>query len=115
VYAVEDGFERLPLHWMWWPAIGAIAVGAIGIRRRPVVAFADWSLRDAADEMVRQGVGRLPVVEQTDLDRPVGIITRSDLLRAHTARLDDLHRRNRPVIARWHRKRRDARAASHAR
>ena len=30
VYAVEDGFERLPLHWMWWPAIGAIAVGAIG-------------------------------------------------------------------------------------
>ena len=30
VYAVEDAFERLPLHWMWWPAIGALAVGAIG-------------------------------------------------------------------------------------
>ncbi len=30
VYAVEDAFERLPLHWMWWPAIGAVAVGAIG-------------------------------------------------------------------------------------
>ena len=30
VYAVEDGFDRLPLHWMWWPALGAIAVGVIG-------------------------------------------------------------------------------------
>ncbi len=30
VYAVEDAFERLPLHWMWWPAIGALAVGVIG-------------------------------------------------------------------------------------
>jgi H+/Cl- antiporter ClcA len=30
VYWVEDSFEKLPVHWMWWPAIGAIAVGAIG-------------------------------------------------------------------------------------
>ena len=30
VYAVEDAFERLPVHWMWWPALGAIAVGVIG-------------------------------------------------------------------------------------
>ncbi len=30
VYAVEDAFERLPVHWMWWPAIGAVAVGLIG-------------------------------------------------------------------------------------
>ncbi|MEZ4272476.1 MAG: chloride channel protein [Myxococcota bacterium] len=30
VYAVEDGFERLPIHWMWWPALGAIPVGVIG-------------------------------------------------------------------------------------
>jgi len=30
VYAVEDLFEKLPVHWMWWPAIGAIAVGVIG-------------------------------------------------------------------------------------
>src|SRR5207248_7531663 len=27
VYWVEDAFEHLPVHWMWWPAIGAIAVG----------------------------------------------------------------------------------------
>jgi H+/Cl- antiporter ClcA len=30
VYAVEDAFEKLPVHWMWWPAIGAVAVGAVG-------------------------------------------------------------------------------------
>lgn len=30
VYAIEDAFERLPIHWMWWPALGAVAVGVIG-------------------------------------------------------------------------------------
>jgi CBS domain-containing protein len=29
-YAVEDLFEHLPIHWMWWPALGAIAVGVTG-------------------------------------------------------------------------------------
>lgn len=31
VYAVEDGFERLPIHWMWWPALGALPVGLVGL------------------------------------------------------------------------------------
>jgi H+/Cl- antiporter ClcA/predicted transcriptional regulator len=31
VYAFEDLFEKLPLHWMWWPAIGAIFIGIGGI------------------------------------------------------------------------------------
>jgi len=30
VYIIEDLFEKLPVHWMWWPAIGAVAVGVIG-------------------------------------------------------------------------------------
>lgn len=30
VYWIEDRFENLPVHWMWWPAIGGIAVGVIG-------------------------------------------------------------------------------------
>ncbi|HWC64956.1 MAG TPA: chloride channel protein, partial [Thermoanaerobaculia bacterium] len=33
VYAIEDGFEKLPIHWMWWPALGAVAVGVIGYFR----------------------------------------------------------------------------------
>jgi chloride channel protein, CIC family len=30
VYACEDGFERFRLHWMWWPALGALVVGVVG-------------------------------------------------------------------------------------
>lgn len=30
IYIIEDAFEKLPVHWMWWPAIGAIAVGVVG-------------------------------------------------------------------------------------
>jgi chloride channel protein, CIC family len=30
LYAIEDGFERLSIHWMWWPAIGAVVVGIVG-------------------------------------------------------------------------------------
>jgi chloride channel protein, CIC family len=30
VYAIEDLFEKLPVHWMWWPAIGAIVIGVVG-------------------------------------------------------------------------------------
>jgi len=31
VYAAEDGFKKLPIHWMWWPAIGAVFVGLGGM------------------------------------------------------------------------------------
>src|SRR5690606_3299520 len=30
VYKIEDTFEKLPVHWVWWPAFGAIAVGIVG-------------------------------------------------------------------------------------
>jgi len=30
VFLVEDLFEKLPIHWMWWPALGGIAVGIVG-------------------------------------------------------------------------------------
>ena len=30
LYAVEDLFHRLPLHWMWWPALGGVVVGIGG-------------------------------------------------------------------------------------
>lgn len=30
VYLIEDTFEKLPIHWMWWPALGGLAVGLIG-------------------------------------------------------------------------------------
>ena len=27
LYRIEDGFHALPIHWMWWPAMGAVVVG----------------------------------------------------------------------------------------
>ena len=30
VYGIEDAFEKLPVHWMWWPALGGVAVGVVG-------------------------------------------------------------------------------------
>jgi CIC family chloride channel protein len=31
VYAFEDLFQKLPIHWMWWPAIGGLVVGIGGL------------------------------------------------------------------------------------
>ena len=31
VYAAEDLFQKLPIHWMWWPAIGGVVVGIGGL------------------------------------------------------------------------------------
>src|SRR5579863_3574197 len=31
VYAFEDLFQKLPIHWMWWPAIGGLVVGLGGL------------------------------------------------------------------------------------
>ncbi len=57
------------------------------VRRAPAVVYADNTLRDAADLMVNEGVGRLPVVDRTAPRRIIGILSRSDLLAAHAPRL----------------------------
>jgi len=31
VYASEDLFKLLPIHWMWWPMIGGLAIGLGGL------------------------------------------------------------------------------------
>jgi chloride channel protein, CIC family len=31
MYAFEDFFASLPIHWMWWPALGGIGVGVGGL------------------------------------------------------------------------------------
>jgi chloride channel protein, CIC family len=31
VYACEDLFLKLPIHWMWWPALGGLVVGIGGL------------------------------------------------------------------------------------
>jgi H+/Cl- antiporter ClcA/CBS domain-containing protein len=31
VYAAEDAFAKLPIHWMWWPGIGGLVIGVGGM------------------------------------------------------------------------------------
>jgi len=68
---------------------GTQRVGAL-VRRPAAVAFEDSTLREAADHMVREGVGRLPVVSRDDPGRVIGMLTRSDLLSAHKRRLEEI-------------------------
>lgn len=47
VYAIEDAFEKLPVHWMWWPAIGGIAVGVIGLVAPRTLGVGYYNITDA--------------------------------------------------------------------
>ncbi|HEX6964632.1 MAG TPA: CBS domain-containing protein, partial [Gemmatimonadaceae bacterium] len=57
------------------------------IKRPPAVIFEDNTLRDAADQMVRENVGRLPIVSRENPRKLLGLITRSDILGAHERRM----------------------------
>jgi len=57
------------------------------IKRPAAVVFEDNTLREAADHMVLEKVGRLPVVERAAPRIVTGILSRSDLLAAHEPRL----------------------------
>ncbi|WP_441293200.1 chloride channel protein [Sorangium sp. KYC3313] len=69
------------------------------VRRPPAVVFEDSSLREAADHMVTEGVGRLPVVSRHAPRKVLGILTRSDLLDAHRSRIDAGQRREQALAA----------------
>jgi chloride channel protein, CIC family len=60
------------------------------IHRPPITISPEGSLRDAANEMIRHDVGRLVVVDPLNPRKPIGIITRSDLLRAQRHLLDEM-------------------------
>jgi H+/Cl- antiporter ClcA len=64
-------------------------------RRGLVVTWPEEPLRDAADRMLAAGVGRLPVVAPEAPDRLVGLLSRSDVLKALARRVEDEHRRER--------------------
>ncbi|WP_246073606.1 chloride channel protein [Dinghuibacter silviterrae] len=54
VYAVEDAFEHLPIHWMWWPAIGAVVVGVVGY-------FAPYTMGVGYDNIRTLLTGNIPL------------------------------------------------------
>src|SRR5262249_4342891 len=65
------------------------------IHREPVTAFAWESCRTAAERMAEWGVGRLPVASADDPRKGVGIVTRSDRLKARPRQVEHEGRRER--------------------
>ena len=61
-------------------------IGDLGLRP-PVVVHEHHSLREAADHMVAQEIGRVIVVGVETPHSLVGILTRGDILSAHRRRL----------------------------
>ncbi|MET3725976.1 H+/Cl- antiporter ClcA/predicted transcriptional regulator [Sphingomonas trueperi] len=52
LYRIEDLFHRLPIHWMWWPAIGAVAVGLGGLADARVLGAGYNNIQDLLDGSV---------------------------------------------------------------
>jgi hypothetical protein len=47
--------------------------------------------------MVKESVGRLPVVSHAEPSRVIGFLTRSDLVSAHSRRIDENVQRHAPL------------------
>jgi CBS domain-containing protein len=60
--------------------------------QRPMTLHAEATLADAADHMVRHGIGRIPVVDRSPKPKLVGLVTRRAILEAkrHQLELDRL-------------------------
>jgi H+/Cl- antiporter ClcA/predicted transcriptional regulator len=46
VYGAEDLFKRVPIHWMWWPAIGGLVIGIGGLIEPRALGVGYDSIRD---------------------------------------------------------------------
>ena len=67
---------------------GATPLSELGTCR-PVVAFPDESLHDAAERMLRHGIGRLPVVDAQARGKLLGYLGRAPILEARQRRLNE--------------------------
>ena len=66
LYRLEDGFHALPVHWMWWPAIGAVVVGLGGLVDLRVLGAGYGSIQDLVDgNLMVKAVLLLLVVKAT--------------------------------------------------
>ena len=65
-----------------------------------VVTFPDEVLHEAAIKMLRNNIGRLPVVSRADARRIVGYFGRSNLMAGHVRQLEEEHLRERRFLRR---------------
>jgi chloride channel protein, CIC family len=64
VYGCEDLFHKLPIHWMWWPAIGGLVVGVGGwLDPRALGVGYDTIHRLMAGELVGRSLVMLVIVK----------------------------------------------------
>jgi H+/Cl- antiporter ClcA len=55
VYGCEDAFARVRLHWMWWPAIGGLAVGIGGLIEPRALAVGYDAIADLLHAEIASG------------------------------------------------------------
>jgi chloride channel protein, CIC family len=72
-----------------------LAAGTVDL----IVTFPDEILFDAASKMLRNDIGRLPVVSRSDPRRIVGYLGRSNLMAGHLRQLEEEHVRERRFFA----------------
>ncbi len=63
VYAAEDAFAKLPIHWMWWPMIGGLAIGIGGLVQPRALGVGYDTIRDLLTGSVGQTVVVLMLVK----------------------------------------------------
>ncbi|EKB82504.1 H(+)/Cl(-) exchange transporter ClcA [Klebsiella quasipneumoniae] len=49
LYRLEEWFHQLPVHWMWWPALGSVVVGVGGILQPRVLGAGYASIQNLLD------------------------------------------------------------------
>ena len=79
---------------------GALTVLDAG-SREVVVTYPDETLHDASAKMLRNNIGRLPVVDRKDPRRVVGYLGRPGIMAARLRRLDEEHVREPGWIRRF--------------
>jgi len=64
VYGCEDVFQKLPIHWMWWPALGGLIVGLGGMLEPAALGVGYDNLQSMLDGRLTLGaLGLLLVVK----------------------------------------------------
>ncbi|MBS0570796.1 MAG: CBS domain-containing protein, partial [Proteobacteria bacterium] len=71
------------------PAHASIARVGDLLTQPPLVVFEDHSLREAADHMVEHNVGSVIVATREAPTKLAGVLTRGDLVTAHSQRLKE--------------------------
>src|SRR5262245_13994447 len=64
VYASEDAFQRLPIHWMWWPALGGVVIGLGGLLQPRALGVGYDVIQDLlAGRLAPTGIAALALVK----------------------------------------------------